>query len=297
MLTQLSPSQFPLAQPLFHSLAQHQPMCTAVLAGVYPGKIFVDDPAHPQSALLTTHIGDESSGTWGFLAGNPANDAFNRALNHAIFARQVVPPDSSILMLTCDPEGWGGHLPIVFSPRPPVSVPRYHFVSRKLTYDWRATLPTGFTVEPLTADLLAHPNLALPEDIRDTLQKWHIQRTNKPTNQPLPDFGFLTLDQTGEVPIISSWATVDFVANGMGDLGFFTQPAYRRKSLGTIAAAAAIEHGLNHGLSQVNWTCDAENEGSFHTAGKLGLEKMEDYKMVLLLMEEKRHRKLVEELG
>ena len=269
-------------------------MCTAVLAGVYPGKIFVDDPAHPQSALLTTHIGDESSGTWGFLAGNPANDPFNRALNQATFDRQVVPPDSSILMLTCEPEGWGGYLPIVFAPRPPVSVLRYHFVSRKLTFDWRAALPEGFAVEPITADLLTRPDLALPDDIRDTLQKW---QTHQPTNERFGDFGFVTLDQTGEVPLISSWATVDFVADGMGDLGFFTQSNYRRKSLGTIAAAATIEHGLNHGLTQVNWTCDAENEGSFHTAAKLGLEKMGDYKMVLLLMDEERHRKLVEELG
>jgi RimJ/RimL family protein N-acetyltransferase len=196
-------------------------------------------------------------------------------------------------MLTCDPEGWGGHLPTIFAPRPPVSVLRYHFVSRKLAYDWRAALTAGFTVEPITADLLTHPNLDLPEDIRDTLQKWHIQQSNK----RFADFGFVALDQTAPTPIISSWATVDFVADGMGDLGFFTQPAYRRKSLGTIAAAAAIEHGLNHGLSQVNWTCDAENEGSYSTAEKLGLEKIGDYKMVLLLMEEERHRKLVEELG
>jgi hypothetical protein len=138
MIHQLTRSQYPTVRELFHSLTQHQPMCTAVVAGVYPGKIFVDDPAHAQSALLTTHIGDESSGTWGFLAGNPANDTFNQVLNQAIFDRQVVPPASSILMLTCDPEGWGGHLPTVFSPRQPVSVLRYHFVSRKLDYDWCA---------------------------------------------------------------------------------------------------------------------------------------------------------------
>jgi RimJ/RimL family protein N-acetyltransferase len=124
----------------------------------------------------------------------------------------------------------------------------------------------------MTGDMLTRPGPELPEDIRDT---------------------------SGDVPIISSWATVDFVANGMGDLGFFTQSNSRRKSLGTIAAAAAaaIEHGLNNGLSQVNWTCDAENVGSYSTAKKLGLEKIGDYKMVLLLMDEERHRKLVEELG
>ena len=121
--------------------------------------------------------------------------------------------------------------------------------------------------------------------------------TNEPTNKPFCDFGFAILDQTGKTPVISSWATVDFVANGMGDLGFFTQPEYRRKGQGTIAAAAALEHAFNNGLTQINWTCDAENEGSFRTAEKLGLKKIEDYKMVLLLMDEEKHRKLVEEMG
>ena len=159
MLTHLPPSQYSLVKELFRSLNQHQPMCTAVVEGVYPGKIFVDDPHHPQSAFLTTFIESETSGTWGFLAGNPANDAFNRTLNQAIFERQVMHPDSPILMLTCDPEDWGGQLPTVFSPRQPVSVPRYHFVSRKLIYDWRAALPEGFAVELMTEDMLTRPGL------------------------------------------------------------------------------------------------------------------------------------------
>jgi RimJ/RimL family protein N-acetyltransferase len=294
MLTQLTPQKYPTVQKIFSSLTKTQPMCTAVLEGVYPGKIFVDNPDDPRSAFLATYIKSEASGTWGFLAGDPTNEAFNRALNTAIFDRQVIHKDSPILFLACDPGDWGGHMDTVLSPRPPIWVLRYHFVSRKVDYDWRAALPVGYAVEPIHEDMLTRPGLELPSDIAETLTKWQAA---KQANERFADYGFVTLDHTGETPVISSWATVDFVANGMGDLGFFTQPNYRRKGLGTIAAAVAIEHGLNDGLTQVNWTCAAENPGSYSAAEKLELEKIEDYKMVLLLMNEERHQKLVEEMG
>ena len=109
------------------------------------------------------------------------------------------------------------------------------------------------------------------------------------TDPRFMDFGFVTLDRTSPQPVIASWATVDFIATGAGDLGFFTQPEYRRRSLGTIAASAALEHGFASGLQQVNWTCDAGNPGSIRTAEKLGLERIQDYHQAVLIMDEKRH--------
>lgn len=83
--------------------------------------------------------------------------------------------------------------------------------------------------------------------------------------------------------------TEDFIAAGAGDLGFFAQPEYRRHSLGSIAASAALEHGFAIGLGQVNWTCDADNPGSVCTAEKLDLERIEDYHQAVLIMDEQRH--------
>ena len=127
-------------------------MCTAVLEGVYPGKVFVDNPIRPRSALLTTYIESEASGTWGFLAGDPID--------------------------------WGGQMDVVLSPRPPIWLSRYHFVSRKVNFDWRTALPEGFAVKPINKELANTPGLELPTDIADTLQKWQtIQPSSQPTNQ------------------------------------------------------------------------------------------------------------------
>jgi RimJ/RimL family protein N-acetyltransferase len=284
MIHSLSIAQFPKARPLFQRLIKSQPMCTAVLEGVYPGKVYVDNLTQPRTALLTTYIESEAHGTWCFLVGEPTNEAFNQSLNMAIFSHQIIADNTPILLLTCDPDDWGGQMDAVLSPRPPIWFPRYHFISCQVGFDWRAALPLGFTVERMNDDLRHIAGLQLPEDVTTTLAKW--QTLSDPR---FVDFGFVTLDRTRPQPVVSSWATVDFIAARAGDLGFFTQPDYRRRGLGTIAAAAALEHGFANGLQQVNWTCDADNPGSTHTAERLGLERLEEYHQAVLIMDEERH--------
>jgi len=284
VIYELEKSQIHAVRHLFSRLEEAQPMCTSVLEDVYPGRVFVDDAVIPKSALLTTYIEDPKRGIWGFLAGDPQNDAFNRSLNAAIFNRRIITPETPVFLLTCDPEDWGDQMPLVMAPLPPVWMPRWHFISRHVHYDWRVALPEGFSVVPMDKSLLDWPGLEVPEDVRTTIEKWLSI-----THPQFQDYGFVTIDGTGYKPIIASWATVDFVAKGAGDLGFFTLPDYRRKGLGTIAAAAALEHGFTMGLTRINWTCDANNRGSFHTAERLGLERIEDYKMAMLVLNESEH--------
>jgi RimJ/RimL family protein N-acetyltransferase len=241
--------------------------------------------------LLTTYIESEAHGIWCFLAGDPANEAFNQSVNAAIYSGQIISKGTPVLFLTCDPDDWGGQMEAVLSPRPPIWFLRYHFISRQAGFDWRAALPPGFTVERMNDDLRQVPGLQLPEDVATTLTKWQAM-----TESRFIDFGFVTLDRTGSQPVIASWATVDFIATGAGDLGFFTQVDYRRRGLGTIAAAAALEHGFAIGLQQVNWTCDADNPGSSRTAGKLGLEHIEDYHQAVLIMDEQQHMALFQQV-
>jgi hypothetical protein len=78
MLHLLEKKEFPRALPLFQKLVQVQPMCAAVLAGVYPGKVFVDDRHQPKTALLTTFLTITAEGVWGFLVGEALNQATNQ---------------------------------------------------------------------------------------------------------------------------------------------------------------------------------------------------------------------------
>ena len=284
MIHPLSIDQLSMARSLFERLTQRQPMCTAVLEGIYPGKVYVDNPSEPRTALLTTSIESEANGVWCFLAGSPANSDLNQAVNNGIFSRQLIAEGVPVLFFTCDPDDWGGQMDRIFAPRPPIWFERNHFIGRQVCFNWRAAVPPDFSVERISSDLRQLPGLHLPEDIAATLSKWE-----QITDTRFSDFGFATLDRTGPQPVIASWATIDFIAAGAGDLGFFTQPDYRRRSLGTIAVSAALEYGFASGLQRVHWTCDAGNPGSIRTAEKLGLERIEDYHQAVLIMDEERH--------
>jgi tetratricopeptide (TPR) repeat protein len=123
----------------------------------------------------------------------------------------------------------------------------------------------------MTVDLLQQVDLKLPSQVKATLEKWRTMNQVQ-----FQDHGFLVVNQNRAV----SWATVDFVTKGSGDLGFETLPEFRKRGLGSAVAAAALEHSLNLGI-EVHWTCAADNVGSQKTAHKLGLIYDQDYTMYL----------------
>jgi GNAT superfamily N-acetyltransferase len=115
--------------------------------------------------------------------------------------------------------------------------------------------------------------------VKATLGKWMSIK-----DQKFQDYGFVVIQENQVV----SWATVDFVAAGMGDLGFETLPEFRKHGLGSAVAAAALEHGIAQGL-EVHWTCSEDNLGSQRTAEKLGLKRERDYVMYLFALDVHTH--------
>jgi hypothetical protein len=84
MVYELLPADYEKVRPLFQPQAEYLTFCAAVLEGIQPGRVFVDDLTHPGTALMITRD------VWGYLAGDPHNDVFNRALNKALFTREIV---------------------------------------------------------------------------------------------------------------------------------------------------------------------------------------------------------------
>jgi RimJ/RimL family protein N-acetyltransferase len=270
-MVELDVASFERTGPLFAPLNAYQPFCAAVLAGIHPGRVLVDDADEPRTAFLS------HSDAWCYLAGAPDNEAFNRALNRVLFERQLVGPDVPILLFTCHPQEWASHLPAIFAPRQPVPANRRHYVGRTLHFDWRAQVPAGFLLRPLDDGLLQQPGLTIPEEVSETLARWRTI-----AHPDFQDLGLVAIH--GDE--IAAWATIDAVVDGTGDIGFFVMPAYRRRGLATVLAAAAIDRALAQGLSLVSWTCAEDNAGSIRIAEKLGLERCSDYRMYCLCFNE-----------
>ncbi len=272
MIHKLRQSDYHKVKPLFRPLAEHITFCAAMLEGKQAGQIFVNDPAEPRSAFMLTRE------MWGFLAGEPDNDAFNRALNKAIFTREIVGEGAWGLLLHCRPAGWSAAgLAVVAAPREPVPTTRRRYLGRKMTYDWRANIPEGFTIQQVERALLQQPELAVPDDVQQLIQSWG--------DTPPETFGFVALHE-GK---IVAHAVVDCVVNGIGDIGLVTDEAYQRRGLAAVTSAAAVAYGLERGLTAINWDCGATNIGSVRTAEKLGLELERTHTMYIIDFDEAWH--------
>lgn len=279
MIFELASDQYEKIRPLFQPPA-NQPFCSAVLAGLHPGRVWVDDLEQPRTALVSRED------PWCFLAGDPGNDVFNQALNRAIWDRHVGDPKARMLLFTCSPMNWHGQLAAVFAPRQPIPAQRRHYLCRQMTYDWQSDLPPNVTVQRMDGSLLRRPDLRVPDEVVQTIRRWRSRAASEAT-----DLGFVAVLESGAggASQVVSWATVDAIVEGVGDAGLFTEDRYRRRGLATATTAAAVEYGLAHGLSAVNWTCAEDNAGSIRIAEKLGFERQPDYIMHYLVFDEAEH--------
>lgn len=209
---------------------------------------------------------------WAYLAGDPCNHEFNRALNKAIFNREIIGRDVGALLIFSHPEDWEQGLTTVCYPRAPIALLRRRYVCREPGYDWPANVPKGFSVEWVDVALLDEPAMVVPEDVMKLL------KTRGPGGDPMQKgFGFVAVHE-GK---IAAHAVIDCIVDGIGDIGLATGEEYRRRGLATVTAAAAVEYGLTHGLELVNWDCAHTNTGSVRTAEKLGFQHVDDHMMYL----------------
>ena len=277
-IVEIKADDYGKVRPLFAPLEEYQPMCTSVLDDIWSGKIWVDNPENPQSAMLITFLSGGGA-AWCFLAGNPNNAQFNMLLNKELFDEKVAGKEVGIFLFTCSPEHWGGQLEIVGKPRQPATMYRQHYVCRELTYDWQSTLLDEYTILPMNPDLLKAEKLQIPSQVRSTLGKWMTIKDER-----FQDYGFVVVYENQVV----AWSTVDFVTSDSGDLGFETLPEFRQRGLGSLVAAVALEHGLKMGI-EIHWTCAEDNIGSQKTAKKLGLVCERDYIMYLFALDVSEH--------
>lgn len=181
--------------------------------------------------------------------------------------------------MSCPPDGWTEPLTTVCAPRPPIELPRRHYVARSVGDGRRASLPEGYAIRRMDRSLL-DLGTALPDDVTKMIDAidWDADVVDK-------GCGFVALydDQ------VVAHAMIDCVVGDVGEIGLLTHPAHRRRGLATATSAASIEYGLAHGLSSVVWDCYEHNVGSVRTAEKLGLERERDHTMYSFFFDEADH--------
>lgn len=263
----LDASAYPCVTGLFAGLDYHLSV-TALLNGIIPGQVFVDDPGNPRAALMI-------SGHRYLLAGDPGVESFVQNLagyfNDTVYPHGIAINGGGFMLYFAD--GWeraiegeilAGHK-IYQGPRE-----YYEFgPGSELAADWRTMMPEGFE--------LAEVNNALLE--KTEIQGLGALREEMCSERPSVEdflahsFGYSLLHQNALV----TWCLSEYNNGDRCEVGIATAEAFRRQGLATLSGAAFVERALAEGYKRIGWHCWARNEGSVNTALKIGFEKVKEY--------------------
>jgi len=266
-MVELEQKNFRLVESLFAPF-DYSLSIRAAIEGNNPGRIFVDDCNNPQTALALTVEGY-------LLCGDHTNPETNRAIKRLfedlIFTGIVYINGDESMSLAVHPESWEMKLPELIPTHEVEKINRYHYLCRKLQYDWRVTIPEGYTVRRVDKEFLNDDRITFPEIVRDWMDIedmwWTLENfLNK-------GISYAVLHNNEVV----SWCTPDCVAGDRIDIGIFTHPDHRRLGLACIAVAATVEQCFHQGFKSVGWHCNADNTASWKTAEKVGYTRNREY--------------------
>jgi RimJ/RimL family protein N-acetyltransferase len=266
MFHELTPEQFAGVRPLFAGF-DYSLSLEAAIEGVNPGRIFVDDAENPRTGLALT--------VEGYLLAGEHDDpeileALRQFLRDSIFSGKVYVNGDDSLSLAVHPEAWEARLSELIPTYDALSLPRYHYLCRRVALDWQSSMPEGYTLRRIDRELLSNPDLALSEDLGEEEIEAYWGSVAHFLERGI---GFCVLHGVEEV----SHCTADCAAGTQVDVGVYTAPAHRRKGLAATVVAATVEHCLSHGFRQVGWHCNVENTGSWKTAERVGFELSREY--------------------
>jgi GNAT superfamily N-acetyltransferase len=266
MFHELTPEQFAGVRPLFAGF-DYSLSLEAAIEGVNPGRIFVDDAENPRTGLALT--------VEGYLLAGEHDDpeileALRQFLRDSIFSGKVYVNGDDSLSLAVHPEAWEARLSELIPTYDALSLPRYHYLCRRVALDWQSSMPEGYTLRRIDREFLSNRDLALSEDLGEEEIEAYWGSVAHFLERGI---GFCVLDGGEEV----SHCTADCAAGTQVDVGVYTAPAHRRKGLAATVVAATVEHCLSHGFRQVGWHCNVENAGSWKTAERVGFELNREY--------------------
>jgi hypothetical protein len=237
----------------------------AIIAGHSPARIWVDDRAGPETALIW------DGAHCVYLAGPAdASDWWE-----ATFLREIAPAAPSLIKL------YAGE-----ALSKPARLPGFTFQRRdRVLYrldrparrvdasrlDWPA-LPAGFTITEIGAgfdELGALENFAGVES--EIGSCWNSIADFRKTG-----FGFCVHDSES----IACWCTAEYVSAGQCGIGIETVAGSRRRGFATAATQAFATHCAASRITP-HWDAWADNFPSVAVAEKTGFRKIESYSILV----------------
>ncbi len=280
MIYELQQEQYEKVRPLFQTLDYHLTP-QAVIDGICPGKIYVNDREVPTSAFAFTAEGY-------FLVGDSNNDAFNTALrnmlSHISDSGEPAWKHENEIRLEMSSQTWKSLVLKLFSDRAPLIERRRKYLCTELRVDWKEWLPAGYTARPVDRDLLEQSGVKIPERVENSrfqIDEWINVNWGTYENFFQHAFGFCLVHEQQVV----SWSVADCISGTRCEIGIYTIPEYRQRGLAAITVAATVDYCFSQAFTSVGWHCLDINIGSWRTAEKVGFVKECDYQFYLYMLD------------
>ncbi|MBE0696446.1 MAG: GNAT family N-acetyltransferase, partial [Anaerolineaceae bacterium] len=161
-MIELKLDKFSTAFPLF-SQTHYGGLVAGTLEGGHSGRVFVDDPAHPQVGLVCTKVG------YYFLAGDirrkDASQTISQLFRNELAPQQIKRLDDAQILVFYNPPGWKEPLLQAFIDLKPTIIHKKRMVlgdsALEAVKKWRDQIPEGMHMVPVTMELLEqHPEEA-----------------------------------------------------------------------------------------------------------------------------------------
>ncbi len=245
-MQELDSNQFHSVSSLFNEIDHNIAVVHSVIEGNSPGRIFVDRIPGATTAYLIFE------GAFHYIGGNPANDAFNRAIISFLFEQFLPGAEEKELVLFAFSNAWREKLDTLLQQYGAITIQRKIFSFDPAKFQahagWRDRIPEGFTLKLIDAEL-AEKHADFKPIVDATTKRFGV-----------------CLMKDDELAAV---CTAVCVGGNEAEIDIFTDEKYRQQGLATIAACAFIEETLSRKLTP-NWACWPERKASVALAKKLG---------------------------
>ena len=257
----LEPDNYARVRSLFEEMTCHLAVLT-VLAGILPGRIYVDDLASPRTAILIP-----SNQHRVYVSGSPEQSMLGDVID--LLFKQSRAESYGFVVYYDASNQWKQTLEQVLQKHESFSGWRQLYRLREPSSSWSKSLPEHITIgrinETMIGDSpLENSQLLLEEILSESPSLEHFFRQN---------FGFSAQDGYTLV----AWCLAEYHYQGRYELGIETIEAYQRQGIAAHLASAVIRHAFAKGATEIGWHCWATNTPSIATALKLGFKKVLDY--------------------
>lgn len=257
----LESGNYPSVRALFEKMACHLAVAT-VLAGILPGRVYVDDPANPETAILIP-----SNQHRVYVSGAPSSRLLADVI-HLLFTESLAESYGCVLYYDTT-HAWQQVIEQVLQKQETIASWRQFYRLSKPSSPVVGPLPERLTIgridEATVKDSpLANGRELFEEILSESPSLEHFFRQN---------FGFYAQDADKFV----GWCLAEYHNQGRYELGIETIEDYQRQGIATHLATAVIKHAFAQGATEIGWHCWTKNTPSVATALKLGFAKMLDY--------------------